>query len=313
MTPLLVFCARHGRWLLIAGLLLGIAQPALARAMAQTIVPLIAFMLFLAALRIGPRAAFPARAALPRALALTVGLQLVLPLVAGGGLAAAGLLHSIAGTGAVLVLAGAPITGAPGLAIMARADPATALRQLVLGTALLPLTAAPVFALLPVFDGNAQVAAGAIRLLSVIAAAAGFAMLGRRLFPVLSTARAAPLLDGLMALGMALVVIGLMAAVGPALLSLDPSLPGLLALAFALNLSPALILRPFSAGRRPRGPLPAPHAAALAIVAGNRNLALFLAALPPETVARLLLFVGLYQVPMYLTPLILPRLFRGLR
>ena len=53
-----------------------------------------------------------------------------------------------------------------------------------------------------------------------------------------------------------------------------------------------------------------PLAPALAIVAGNRNLALFLGAVPPETLEALLLFVGCYQVPMYLTPLVMARLYR---
>jgi len=115
-------------------------------------------------------------------------------------------------------------------------------------------------------------------------------------------------IDGALALAMALVVIGLMAAVGPAILSMNAAVPALVALAFALNLGLAAAVWHSS-----RAALPAPEAGAMAIAAGNRNLAIFLAALPSETVAYLLLFVGCYQVPMYLTPLILPRLFKGLR
>ena len=46
----------------------------------------------------------------------------------------------------------------------------------------------------------------------------------------------------------------------------------------------------------------------MAVVAANRNVALFLGVLPPALVADLLLFIGCYQIPMYLTPLILPAL-----
>lgn len=308
MTAALAACARHGRWLLVAGLVLGIALPPLARLMAGAIVPLIAFMLFLAALRLGPGRVLPPRHALPRALLVTLLLQTVLPLLAGAGLAAAGLLDSVAGMGIVLVLAAAPITGTVGLALMSGADGAMALRQLVLGTVLLPLTAAPVFALLPVFDGAAGVAQGALRLMAVIVLAGGSAVLVRRALPGLGAPAAQAALDGLVALSMAAVVVGLMAAVGPAIVGRDPALPGLLALAFALNLG--LELGVWGAAR---GAIPASEAAAMAIAAGNRNLALFLAALPPETAARLLLFVGCFQVPMYLTPLILPRLLHGRR
>ena len=45
-----------------------------------------------------------------------------------------------------------------------------------------------------------------------------------------------------------------------------------------------------------------------ALVAGNRNIALFLVALPAETTDALLLFIGAYQVPMYLTPMLMRRL-----
>jgi hypothetical protein len=50
-------------------------------------------------------------------------------------------------------------------------------------------------------------------------------------------------------------------------------------------------------------------APSMAIVAGNRNLALFLAAVPPEMAEDLLLFLGCFQIPMYLTPLTLARLY----
>ena len=45
----------------------------------------------------------------------------------------------------------------------------------------------------------------------------------------------------------------------------------------------------------------------MAIVAGNRNLALFLVALPAAVTDPILLFIGCYQVPMYLTPILLAK------
>ena len=295
--------ARAGRWVLIAGLVLGVALPGLAAAMAPAIVPLIAAMLFLALLRIGPEGLAGPRAGIRRAVWLALALQGALPLAVGAGLAALGLAGSVAGVGAVLVLAAAPITGTPGLAILCGVDPAPALRQLLVGTALLPLTALPVFALLPVFPDPAAVASGALRLLGLVAGAGLAAWLLRAAVPSLAGGEARAALDGLLALAMGLVVIGLMSGVGPALRSGEAALPGLLALAFALNFLPALAM--WRAGAPGLG---RDEATALAIAAGNRNLALFLAALPAGEVERLLLFVGCYQVPMYLTPIILPRL-----
>jgi hypothetical protein len=47
-------------------------------------------------------------------------------------------------------------------------------------------------------------------------------------------------------------------------------------------------------------------------VHGNRNIALYLAALPLEQMEPLLLFIACYQVPMYLTPLIGDLFYRRL-
>lgn len=301
----LAWLARHGRLVLVAGLVLGIASPGLARAVQPLIVPMIALLLFLAALRIGPEAAHPAAAELPRALALTVLLQMVAPLLALAVVTGFGWGASPVAIGVVLALAAAPITGSPGLAILSGADPAPALRQLVLGTALLPLTVLPVFWLMPVFAEPSATLAAAARLTATIALAGGGAFLLRRAAPALAKPEAAVATDGLTTLAMASVVVGLMAGVGPALVSRDPALWAVLALVLVLNFGIQLgfwaLARRAGAGR---------SAPALAIVAGNRNLALFLTALPPETVEELLLFVGCFQVPMYLTPLVMAPLYR---
>jgi arsenite transporter len=297
--------ARNGRLVLPAGLVLGIAWPALARAMEPLIVPLIVLLLFLAALRIGPDAARPRGAEVPRYLALTFGLQTLPPLAALAVLATFGWLDSIVGLGVVLVLAASPITGSPGLAILSGADPVPALRQLVLGTALLPLTVLPVFWLMPVFADPAETLAAAGRLMAIIALAGGGGFLLRWALPRLGGPDAVQTIDGLTALAMAVVVVALMSAVGPALLSGEAALWFILALVLVLNFG--LQLGVWALFRRAGAPALAP---AMAIVAGNRNLALFLGALPGETVAELLLFVGLFQVPMYLTPLIMARLYR---
>ncbi|TCP59930.1 hypothetical protein EV663_11426 [Rhodovulum bhavnagarense] len=304
MRPLL-WLARNGRWVLLAALVAGIALPSLSRPLTPLIVPLIAASLFLAALRTDPRAGLPRARDWPGVLGQTLGLQLALPLVAAAGLHAAGLANTVAGIGVVLVLAAAPISGAPGLAVMTGANTAIALRQVVIATALLPLTAIPVLATLPVFPDAGAVIAGALRLLGVIGAVVGLALLIRWRVPRLVAPAMVPKIDGVMTAVMGLLVLGLMGAVGPAILRADPAVLGFVALAFALNLIPASAL---FFGSRAR--MPDADSAALAIVAGNRNLALFLAALPPETLERILLFLGCYQIPMYLTPLILPRLFR---
>jgi hypothetical protein len=288
--------------LLIAGLLAGLALPEAALAMRQTIPVLVAALLFLAAFRIGPRAAFGVLGDLPGTLALVAGYQLALPLAVVAVLTATGTAATPLGTALVLVAAGPAISGSPNLAIMAGQDPAAALRLLIAGTAALPLTILPVAWALPALGSGAEVVGTAARLLAVIAVAgtAGFvlhARLGARLTPERVGA-----VDGLAAILMAVVVVGLMSAVGPALRTTPGVLALWLAAAFAVNLGlqfAALWLLP-----------PGPARPALAIVAGNRNLALFLVALPPDVTGPLMLFIGAYQIPMYLTPLLMARAYR---
>ena len=306
MSGALAALARHGRLVLVAGLLVGALAPGLARALAPLIFPMIVVLLFLATLRVEMRVAFPGRRSLPRYLAVTLVMQVALPVAAIAALRGLGAEASVLGIGLVLVLAAPPMTGSPGLTILAGGEPAPALRQLVLGTALLPLTVLPVFWLLPVFGAPLVVAEAALRLLAVIALAGGAAIVLRARVAWLREPAGQGTVDGLITLGMAVVVIGLMSAVGPALLDPAPALWLTLAAVLALGFGAQVVTLLLARHRAP------PSAPALAIVAGNRNLALFLGALPPETAAALLLFVGLYQVPMYLTPLVMAPLIRRL-
>jgi hypothetical protein len=301
---MLGWLARNGRLVLVAGLVIGIAVPALARAMQPLIVPLIAMMLFLATLRIGTVAARPRPRDVPLHLGTAVLFQTVMPLAALAVLTLFGWQDSIVGLGVVLALAASPITGSPGLAILSGADPMPALRAVVVGTALLPLTVLPVFWFMPIFPDPAATLIAAGRLLAIIVIACGGALVVRRALPGLREPRAQAGIDGLMALSMGVVVIGLMSAVGPALMAGDPALWWILGLVLVLNFSTQLVV--WAAFRGAGAGMAAPS---MAIVAGNRNLALFLAAVPPEMAQDLLLFLGCFQIPMYLTPLTLARLY----
>lgn len=301
----LAFAGRHGRLLLVLGLVAGVALPGLAQAMKPWLQELVAFLLFLAALRVGPgRAAGSLRGALPT-LGLTLAYQLVLPLGAAGIAATAGIADTPGAIALVLMLAASPISGSPNLAILSGADPAPAFRLLILGTALLPLTVIPVFQAMPSLGEGRDVLLASGRLLGVIAVAAAAAFLLRRTLLRDPGATGLRALDGASAITMAVVVVGLMSAVGPALRSMPGTLLGWLALATAANFGAqivaAALLRKAGAG---------PALPALAIVAGNRNIALFLVALPTTTTDQILMFIGCYQIPMYLTPLLLAGFYR---
>ena len=95
-------------------------------------------------------------------------------------------------------------------------------------------------------------------------------------------------------------VIGLMSAVAPTLAAQPMVLAGWLLLAVVTNLGlqlcAYLLLR--------NGHSPA-YAAPLAIVAGNRNVAIFLIAASASQSEEFLIFLGCYQFPMYLTPILM--------
>lgn len=302
----LALAARQGRLVLILGLVAGIALPGLATAMLPWIGEMVAGLLFLAALRVGPRQAAGALGDLGASIGLAALFQLAFPL------AAIALFAATGGSGAtftiffILMLAAPPVSGSPNLAIMTGNDPAPALRQLVVGTALLPLTVVPVFWLTPSFGEASAVLGAAGGLMALIAVAAGLAFSLRATVLREPSVRAMQSIDGLSAIAMAVVVIGLMSAVGPALRETPLSFAAILALVcaanFAIQIMVATAARLFGFDA---------SAAAAGIVAGNRNIALFLTVLPPQTIEPILLLIGCFQIPMYVTPAVLGRFYRA--
>jgi len=276
-------------------------MPGLARFLTPFLPEMIALLLFLAALRIGPRATIGSFNDFGRALGTIAIYQLVAPLIA----LAITLIFGVAGTAAglavVLVLAAPSVTGAPNFTILMGRDPAAPMRLLLVGTAFLPLTVMPVFWLLPAVPTIGGAIEGAIRLLLVIFGAVGIAFAIRHwLWPVMANRHRAAL-DGASAILLGIVVIGLMSAVGPAISDEPQRFVMWLGFAFLLNFGLQFIaatLLPIASPEDRPG---------TALVAGNRNIALFLVALPEQVMTDVLLFIGCYQVPMYLTPILMRR------
>lgn len=286
--------------MLPGGLAIGLISPTLAEALRPIIGPVVVILLFLAVLRIGPEGLRIGRAGLMRAGLRALVLQLALPLAVAVPLAVAGVLESSLALGAVLFLSAAPLTGAAHFAVMAGGDPAPALRQTVIGTALLPATVVPVFALVPAFGTATEVIGAVGRLLVIIALAGGVALWLRSRGWVQASPRTFVRIDAIAAVLLAVVVIGIMSAVGRTLRE-DPesfwlAMALVCAIGFGLQALAVWLLRD------------GPDLPALAVIAGNRNVALFLGVLPAAVSDELLLMIGCFQVPMYLTPLILPRL-----
>ncbi|MDB4241000.1 hypothetical protein N9801_01925 [Yoonia sp.] len=308
VLSMLATVSRHGRAALIVGLLAGVMLPSFANAMKPWLPLLVMVLLFLVALRIGPRKARDGLSNLPATLGVVLVLQLVLPLVVIAFAAIFGMSHTAYVLAVVLVLAAPSVSGSPNLAIILGADPEPAFRLLIVGTVLLPLTILPIFWLLPQFGDLAMAATPALRTLGAIVLAMGAGFLVRayglpNLKPIQSDA-----LDGAMSVALAVLVIGLMAALRPALAVSVSTVAGWMALAFGLNIGMQLLSFLVL-----RGVLPAQEVVPVSIVVGNRNIAIFLIALSESSAEPLLIFLACYQVPMYLTPLLMDRLYRSAR
>ena len=111
-----------------------------------------------------------------------------------------------------------------------------------------------------------------------------------------------------MTVALVVMVVGLMAALRPALERSPTEVLGWLALAFSVNFG-MQALTFFMSKRFGRGADVVPFS----IVSGNRNVAIFLVMVSPTAAEPLLIFLGCYQIPMYLTPILMRPLYRAAR
>lgn len=295
----LTLLAHHGRLCLVGGLLAGLFAPGLAAALKPWLPHMVAGLVTVSALRIGHNAALGGIRMGGDIAGRVLALQVAAPILVITALNLFGLNATTVGLSLALALAGPSISGGPAITAMMGFDPTRTMQLLLVGTLLLPVTILPVLWLQPAIGGFDEVLLAALRLCGVIvlAAGTGFALRAYLLpDPDRSDIEA---LDGLSALALAIIVVGLMSAVGPALRDSPHALVGWLALAFAVNF-----------GMQAMG-LAVFRSIPEAIVAGNRNIALFLVALPATVIDPVLVFIGCYQIPMYLTPVILGRFYRG--
>lgn len=206
-----------------------------------------------------------------------------------------------------LVAAASPISGCPNLVLLMRGDAALALRWLLIGTAVLPITCLPVLYFLYPNQPVSAMLQPSLVLVLLIGVSVGLALLVIRITRHYSVVLNKPAIDGVSALVLALMVIGLMSAFH----SPDTSMSDVV-----LMLLLAIVI---NAGLQCLGVLGAwilkyekARTVCTGVVCGNRNIALYLTALPVAQMEPLLLFIACYQVPMYLTPLIGDLFYRRL-
>lgn len=295
----LAWLARHGRLLLVLGLVAGIAMPQAGFALRPWLAPMVGGLLFLAALRVD---SFAARGGLRASVRFVVLAQVALPVALALAFKTLGIEGPIA-SATVLLCAACTISGAPNLVVLCGLSPDHALRNLVAGAVLLPVSVVPVLALWPPLAGSWGELAGAAGRLLVVIALAGALAAAIRAAVDTRAASFRTATDAASGVLMAVLVVALMSAIPEAWSRAPASLALTLAAACAVN--GGLQLLAYVAWR---GAAPAARVSA-AVGMGNRNMALFLAALPAATMEPLLLFVACYQIPMYLTPTILGPLY----
>lgn len=290
--------------MLIAGLAIGILAPGLALWASQWLQPMIVMLLIVSAFRIGHRKAFGALSDLKWGLPAVLVLQLLVPIIVLIGFLVFGLSNSHMALAIVLACSAPTISGGAALAIILKQDPARMMQLLVLGMLAFPFTVGIVLWLFPSAIDTAQIALATLKALVVIFGSAAVGFMLRHMFVPTATQHNIDVMDGVSVFVFAAIVIGLMAALGPELRT-NPihAATWILAaflLSFGLQTATLLLLK--------SGPLRI-VSGALALAAGNRNIALFLVALPKETMAPIMIFVACWQLPMYLTPVLLPKLY----
>lgn len=305
--------ARHAQWVLIAGLVGGIAVPAAAGVLRPHIPLMVAVILFVSALRIEVSALRVTRQQALRDVAVVLALQLVTPLIVYVLLTALPvpeLWRDIL----TVVYAGASISGAPAFAMLMGLDGARAMRLLIIGTTLMPVTSFPVFSLLPNVATETSLWLVSLKLLGLISIAGIAALLLRRPATAALGEQAPQILNGLNTLALAIFVLALMDAIQPVLLADPLRVLWVLMISCVANLGAQILHATIITLRaRSKGKFPTASELTPAIPSGNRNMALFLAALPVSVTAPWLLFIGCFQVPMYLTPLVMRPLLRWLQ
>ncbi|MBA3519116.1 MAG: hypothetical protein H0T75_16110 [Rhizobiales bacterium] len=310
IVDILAAIGRRSQFGLIAGLLCGILFPVLAAGLREHLTELIVALLFFASLRIDPRALGTLRLAFAHDVPIVIALQLALPLFVGLALWGSGWTGPFA-TMLALLAAASPISGSPPIAQLLGQSGAVALRLLLWGTLLLPITSFAPLQLLFGPDSGVNVIGASLRLAAIILLSVfGAGLLRRTVLGALSP-RADLALGGASTILLAVFVIALMDAVQPALLATPIKLAGIFAatclMCFAPQAAAALLYRKFAGARGEAG-----AAGAVGVAAGNRNMALFLAALPAAQTEPLMILVGCYQIPMYLTPIVMRPLYRAL-
>lgn len=299
MIVVLEWLGARARWALALGVFAALALPAVAQALRPWLPVLVALVYALSMTRID----LPAVArglTRPRRAAVVLGLSTVLLT-----LCSAAAFAAVRALGlppeweaaAVWTFAAPPIASAAGFAFLLGLDAALTLEITVVCSALMPILGPLMGRWLLGEDLPLSAVDLALRTAAMIGAGAGLALLLRARLGAERIARRARVFDGLLAVTMIVFAFPLFDGVGETILARPGLAAAFLAVAAAVILGPQLLVRLL--------PAPPAQAGAVALTGGTRSVAIWLAALPPDPLFTL--WVALYQLPMYATPLLMRR------
>jgi len=298
--------ARRYTIMLAVGVLIGLAVPPLAGLLRPLLVPCIILIVALSLVRLDVGAVM-VHVRRPGLVAATlVFLLVVAPALAALALAPLAAIPAVE-IGIVLLAAAPPIMSAPALCLMLGLDAAFAALVMVLSYALTPFTLPTVALWLLGLDIGISAWALMARLGLVIGAAFALAVVLRAtILPARVRALRSRRIDGVLVVALVVFVIAVMDGVTGLVLER----PGYALLLTAVSVVANALLQLVGALVF----LPAGRAIALAValMSGNTNLGLVLAALATRADFDVLVFFALGQLPIYMLPLVTVPLYRRL-
>ncbi|MEO3472622.1 hypothetical protein AAFN86_12195 [Roseomonas sp. CAU 1739] len=302
----LEWSARRGGALLAVGIFAGLFIPPLAAAFRDVVTITVAGLMTLVLLRVDPAqvVAYLRRPVLVAA--LTFWLLLAMPVLTYAVAMAAGLDGPL-GAALVISATGCAATSSPAFARMVGLDGEISLVVAVVTTLLVPFTAPPLALGLMGIDLAISLTGLMMRLALVVGLPLLISIAIRQAVAASTLKRVGPAVDGAVVWLVVLYGFGVMDGMLARLIAEPSWVLGDLALAFAGNfgMNAVTALAFFAAGKR--------LALAGGLLAGNRNMALYLAVLPAATDDRILLFFALCQFPLFLSPFLLRPVYARLR
>lgn len=305
----LAWMGKHATVLLAAGVFVGLALPDLAALARPLLVPTIIVMLVFSLLRLQPAAIVAAAKSPGRVLPVVGFVLLVSPAIGQAGVALFDI-EEVFGIGVAVAVvvwtASPPLVSVTALATILRLDGALSLMAMTLGGLLMPLTLPPLILSLIGLDLHIGVGELMLRLVGMLVLAGFVAAAVRAVAGPARIQRYSDALDGAFVLVMLIFAVAVMDGVTEAAFAAPGKVAGMIALVFAVSLILQVIgfLLFLPAGRS--------TATTVALISGNRNMAIVLGAAPAAFHPDAFLYLAVLQFPIYLLPALLRPVYRRL-